>query len=76
MRENKIEEKLTLIIPVSFVQNPIVHEIGHKFGIVTNLLYADIKEGFGGILIFKATGEKSDMDKMRDFLLSKNIKVI
>lgn len=70
------KEKLMLIIPSKSIKEPIVHEIGHKFGLITNILYAEVKDGFGGIIVFEVDGENENIEKAKDFLISKKVKVL
>lgn len=76
MKESTVKEKLVLIVPNDSVKDPIVHEIGHKFSLITNLMHAEVRDGFGGIIVFEIVGERSNIEKAKDFLISRKIKVI
>lgn len=69
-------ERWTLLVPEKLVQDPIIHEIGHKFSIITNIIYAEVKTEFGGIMVIEIDGEKENLTKAEEFLSAKKIKVI
>lgn len=69
-------ETWVLLMPEEAVQDPIIHEIGHKFSVVTNIRHAEIKIGFGGIIVFEVEGDRDNLLKAEEFLSAKKIKVI
>lgn len=66
--------KIHLTFPDMETRKPVIHEIGKKYNIITNIRRADMSEK-DGWMDLEISGEDSDIDKAIDYLKERDIKV-
>ncbi|MDP9292301.1 MAG: NIL domain-containing protein [Verrucomicrobiota bacterium] len=70
------EEKtrLWLMYPARLITRPIVHEMGHKFKLVTNVRQASVTSEVG-IVSLEIDGEREEIKKAIEWLEEMGVKV-
>src|SRR3972149_5582518 len=66
--------KIHLTFPDMETRKPVIHEIGKKYNIITNIRRADMTEK-AGWMDLEIIGEDSDIDKAIDYLKERDINV-
>ena len=59
--------RLKLTFPEPLIQEPIIHTIGKRFEVVTNVRRADIREDTGWVVL-ELTGTEQHLDEARTHL--------
>lgn len=66
---------MVLRFPADTVNEPITYILIKEYDIKINILNADITHGKEGNLLIELSGEKEAMDRARDYLKSKQVKI-
>jgi ABC-type methionine transport system ATPase subunit len=56
------------------VTEPVIHEVGQRFEVVTNIRRADVTHD-GGWVVLELSGEDGELDRAVDFLTSRGVRV-
>lgn len=67
-------KRLWLTYPKKMIQRPVIYELGHKFGIVTNVRQCSVTEEVG-IVSLELVGERAEIKKAIKWLEGLKIKV-
>jgi ABC-type methionine transport system ATPase subunit len=69
-----MKRKVYLTFPRELVREPLIHEVGHRFEVVTNIRCASVTRELG-LVGLELEGEASEIQAAMDFLQSKGVKV-
>lgn len=56
------------------IKEPIIHNLGHKFRVVTNIRRADVSENKGWVVL-ELEGDEQDIEKGIAWVISKGVRV-
>jgi ABC-type methionine transport system ATPase subunit len=68
------KRRVTLTFPPERIQEPVIHNIGHRFKIVTNIRSANVTENVGWVTL-EIDGEEGEYLKAIDYLKGIGVKV-
>jgi len=60
--------------PTDLIREPIIHNLGHQFNIVTNIHLADISEDIGWVVL-ELEGEEKDIEEGIAWATSKGMRI-
>lgn len=66
--------KVHLVFPEDKITEPIIHQIGHEYKVVTNIRRADVREKTGWVNL-EITGEASELERVIAGLKNKGVTV-
>lgn len=55
-------KRVRFTFPEQLIKEPIIYQIGHQFGVVTNVRMADVDEKTGWVIL-EIDGESEEIDK-------------
>jgi ABC-type methionine transport system ATPase subunit len=67
-------QKVRLTFPEDLIQEPIIHTLGKRFDVVTNIRRADIRETTGWV-VMEVTGTEQSLDEAREYLERVGVRV-
>ncbi len=56
------------------IKEPVIYQMGHDFGVVTNIRRADIQEGIGWVLL-ELEGEDDEIERALKWVRSLGVRV-
>ncbi len=56
------------------IKEPVIYQLGHKFGVVTNIRRADIQEGIGWVIL-ELEGDEDEIDRGLEWMRSLGVRV-
>ena len=65
---------LVLTFPEELMRDPIIHNLGQQFNIVTNILRADVTEERGWVLL-ELDGKNEDIEAGITWAISRGVRV-
>jgi len=68
------KRRVTLTFPPERIQEPVIHNIGHRFKIITNIRSANVTENVGWVTL-EIDGEEGEYLKALDYLKEIGVKV-
>ncbi|MBM4340164.1 MAG: MoaD family protein [Deltaproteobacteria bacterium] len=68
------KRRVTLTFPPERIQEPVIHNIGHRFKIITNIRSANVTENVGWVTL-EIDGEEGEYLKALDYLKGIGVKV-
>ena len=68
------KKRVTFSFSGEVIKEPVIHNLGQQFHIVTNILSANVSESAGWITL-ELSGEKEDIENGIDWVTSKGIRV-
>ena len=69
-----MKRRLHLTFPETIVQEPIIHELGRRFDVVTNIRRANVEESFGWVIL-ELDGTEQALGKALEYLHDRGVKV-
>jgi len=66
--------RLVLTFPEQLVRDPIIHNLGQQFNIVTNILQAEVTEERGWVIL-ELAGADEDIEAGITWVTSKGVRV-
>jgi hypothetical protein len=66
--------KIRLTFPEPLIREPIVHTLGTRFGLVTNIRRADVRETTGWVVL-EVTGTEERLDEATRYLEDVGVRV-
>ena len=69
-----VKRRLMFTFPPDLIREPIIHNLGHQFNIVTNIHLADISEDIGWVVL-ELEGEEKDIEEGIAWATSKGMRV-
>ena len=69
-----VKRRVMFTFPPDLVREPIIHNLGQQFKVVTNIRRADISEAKGWVVL-ELEGEEKDIEQAIAWLTSKGIRV-
>lgn len=68
------QKRVMFTFPTELIKEPIIHNLGHQFKVVTNIRQADVSENRGWVVL-EIDGDEADIEKGIDWVISKGIRV-
>ena len=69
-----VKQRLMLTFPTDLIKEPIIHNLGQQFNIVTNIHLADISEDRGWVIL-EMEGEEKDIEEGIAWATSKGMRI-
>ena len=69
-----VKQRLMFTFPPELIKEPIIHNLGQQFNIVTNIHLADIAEDRGWIIL-ELEGEEKDIEEGIAWATSRGIRI-
>jgi ABC-type methionine transport system ATPase subunit len=69
-----VVSRFHLTFPAGFGEEPVIHALGERFGLVTNITRAKLEES-GGWVILDLRGERKRLDDAVDWLAEQGVQV-
>jgi ABC-type methionine transport system ATPase subunit len=66
--------RVRLTFARELVTEPVIHEVGKRFEVVTNIRRADVTHDAGWVVL-ELTGEDAELERAVDFLTSRGVRV-
>ena len=68
------KRRLMLTFSEELIRDPIIHNLGQQFNIVTNILQADVTEDRGWVLL-EVEGKNKDIEAGITWIISRGVRV-
>ncbi len=68
------KRSLKLTFPEELITEPLIHNLGQQFNVVTNILRAKV-ENFQGWVVLQLEGGEEDINRGIDWLIEKGVRV-
>ena len=68
------KRRVMLTFPEELIREPIIHNLGQQFNLVTNILRADLTEDRGWIVL-ELDGKDEDIETGTAWVISKGVRV-
>jgi len=68
------KRRLMLTFPEELIRDPIIHNLGQQFNIVTNILRADVTEDRGWVVL-EVEGKNEDIEAGITWAISRGVRV-
>jgi len=68
------KRRLMLTFPEELIRDPIIHNLGQQFNIVTNILRADVTEDRGWVVL-EVDGKNEDIEAGITWAISRGVRV-
>jgi ABC-type methionine transport system ATPase subunit len=72
--DSPVQQRLWLMYPPKLIKKPFIHEVGHKFKVVTNIRQATITDEIG-IVCLELDGPRSEVGRAITWLEANGVKV-
>ena len=73
-RAGDVREKIYLTYPPDLIKEPIIYELGRKFGLMTNIRGANVSDEMG-LVALELDGAREEIDQAIEWLRSKGVTV-
>ncbi len=73
-KKKMVKRRLMFTFPPELIKEPIIHNLGQQFNIVTNIHLADIAEDRGWVVL-ELEGEEKDIEEGIAWATSKGMRV-
>ncbi len=68
------KRRVKFTFPPELITQPVIHNLGHKFNVVTNIRRADVTEDRGWVIL-ELEGQDSDVDAGLDWVRQTGVRV-
>mgnify|MGYP001397899499 CR=1 FL=1 len=68
------KQRVKFTFPTKLVTQPIIYDLGRKFGVVTNIRRADVRDDMGWVIL-ELEGETSDIQLGIDWVKGTGVRV-
>ena len=68
------KRQVMFTFPAELIKEPIIHYLGHKFEVVTNIRRADVTENRGWVVL-ELEGEEADIEQGIAWVTSQGVRV-
>lgn len=68
------KQRFKFTFPTDLVTQPIIHELGHNYRIVTNIRRADVRESMGWVVL-ELEGDDEEIEKGVGWVASMGVRV-
>jgi len=68
------KHRLMLTFPEELIRDPIIHNLGQQFNIITNILRADVTEERGWVVL-ELDGKNEDIEAGITWVISRGVRV-
>ena len=68
------KQRVMLTFPEELLREPIIHNLGQQFNLVTNILRADVTED-GGWVVLELDGKEEEIETGTAWVISKGVRV-
>ena len=68
------KRRVMFSFPEELIKEPIIYNLGHQFGVVTNIRRADVSEDRGWVVL-ELEGEEKDIEQGIAWVTSKGVRV-
>jgi len=68
------KQRVMLTFPEELLREPIIHNLGQQFNLVTNILRADVTEDRGWVVL-ELDGKEEDIETGTAWVISKGVRV-
>ena len=68
------KRQVMFTFPEQLVKEPIIHDLSHKFNVVTNIRRADVSENRGWVVL-ELEGDENEIERGLAWVASKGIRV-
>ena len=69
-----VREKIYLTYPPNLIKEPIIYELGRKFGLMTNIRGANVSDEMG-LVALELDGTREEIERAIEWLRSKGVTV-
>lgn len=69
-----VRKQVMFTFPPALVKEPLIHNLGQQFNIITSIRRADVSENKGWVVL-ELEGEEEDLEKGLDWVTSKGVRV-
>ena len=69
-----VKRRLMLTFSEELIRDPIIHNLGQQFNIVTNILRADVTEDRGWVLL-EVEGKNEDIEAGITWAISRGVRI-
>ena len=66
--------RVRLTFPPERITEPVIHNIGHQYNIITNIRRANVTAGEGWVVL-EITGDADELERVVDHLKNINVQV-
>ena len=72
--DNVVKRRVILTFPQELLKEPVIHNLGQQFNVVTNIHLADITEDRGWLIV-ELEGDEKQIDDGLAWVMTKGVKV-
>ena len=69
-----VKKQVLFTFPQKLIKEPVIYELGRKYGIVTNIRRADVTENKGWVVL-ELEGDEHDIDRGLAWVISAGVMV-
>ena len=69
-----VKKRVKFTFPQGLITEPVIHELGHRFEIVTNIRRADVREDMGWVVL-ELEGDEDEIARGLDWVATKDVRV-
>lgn len=70
----RVREKIYLTFPTDLIKEPLIYEVGSRFGVVTNIRRADVSDTMG-LVALELDGAQDEVEKAVAWLRERGVQV-
>ncbi len=70
-----VSHKIVLHFPPATIEQPVIYNLSHDYGLVFNILRASITPEEEGLMVLELTGEEDDYRRAADYLRQMGIRL-
>jgi len=68
------KKRVMFTFPQELITQPVIHNLGHRFQVITNIRRADVTEDRGWVVL-ELEGKEEDIDKGLDWVIGLGVRV-
>ena len=68
------KKQIMFTFPEQLIREPIIHDLSHKFNVVTNIRRADVSENRGWVML-EMEGAEGEIDRGIAWVMEKGVRV-
>ena len=68
------KKRVMFTFPQDLITQPVIHNLGHRFQVITNIRRADVTEDRGWVVL-ELDGKEEDIDKGLDWVVGLGVRV-
>ncbi len=72
--DDMVKKQVVFTFPQELIREPVIHNLGQQFGVVTNIRRADVSESKGWVVL-ELEGEEENIEQGIAWVTSKGVRV-